>query len=161
MTIDVVGDLAGRDRGGAFTFSVPDYQFAGRNATAADVQAYHYDETAGEWEPIPTTYLGDGTFEATTDSFSTFAVGIDDHSAQTTATTTETATPTATPTARTTAVETASPTPTTTEAPTATETAASEQSPVTTTSGTGPGFGVLGAVLALLAVVLAVRFRRR
>ncbi|MEA5388053.1 PGF-CTERM sorting domain-containing protein [Haloarculaceae archaeon H-GB11] len=159
MTIDVVGDLAGRDRGGAFTFSVPDYQFAGRNATAADVQAYHYDETAGEWEPIPTTHLGGGTFEATTDSFSTFAVGIDDHSAQTTSTATETATPT--PTATATAVETASPTPTTTEAPTATETAASEQSPVTTTSGTGPGFGVLGAMLALLAVVLAVRFRRR
>jgi PGF-CTERM protein len=83
------------------------------------------------------------------------------------ATATPTATATATPTTTATATATPEPTPTATPtpAPEPTPTATPEPTPtVTPTAGTtadeGPGFGVVGALLALLAVALLGRHRR-
>ena len=57
--------------------SVPAERFDGRKATAATV--YHYVDR--EWTPLETDLVTDSgdacTFAATTDGFSTFAVGID------------------------------------------------------------------------------------
>jgi|GEM_PF-4917638 len=141
VTVDVIGTLDGRDSGGSLTFEVDADRLAERGATAAAVQAYHYDDATGSWDPIPTTHLGGDSFEATTGSFSTFAVGLADAGQATT--------PSATPATTDAGQSTPDDTPTATTTPTS------------TTGTDGPGFGVLVTVLAVLALLGALAVRRR
>jgi len=79
-----------------------------------------------------------------------------------TATATPTATPTASPTPTATPTRTATATPTATPEPTPTTTATPSSTPFPgTTAGDGPGFGVVGAVLALLALLAVALLGRR
>jgi PGF-CTERM protein len=111
-------------------------------ASPADVRIYHYH--GGSWTALSTTHVENDTYVATTSAFSTFAVGV---ATQPPATATPTATPTtATPTA------TSATGPTATAPPTAT--------PGTASSGSGPGFGVVVALLAVLGGVVLVRLRQ-
>ncbi|WP_276272113.1 carboxypeptidase regulatory-like domain-containing protein [Haloarcula litorea] len=117
-----------------------------------NVTVYRYHDG---WQALNTTHVGDGEYRAESPGFSTFAVGGPQSTQQSTETNpaapTETESPTETET------ETATP-----ETPTSTETAApstAADSP-TPTTGSGPGFGVVAALLAVLATALAARTRR-
>lgn len=163
LTVDVVGNLEGRDTGGTLTFEVDGDRLADVGATAADVQAFHYDEETGSWSAIETRHVSGTTFEATTESFSTFAVGTTGTSQQAdtatptaTATPTPTQTPAATPTATDAPASTATPTATPPGTAGATPTATP---PATTPGASGPGFGVVAALLA--AAVFATLALRR
>ncbi|QIO23264.1 carboxypeptidase regulatory-like domain-containing protein [Haloarcula sp. JP-L23] len=107
----------------------------------ANVTVYRYHDG---WQALNTTSLGDGEYRAESPGFSTFAVGGPQRSVERTetATTTETHTETATPTAERATVE-------------------STSSPTPTVSGSsGPGFGVVVALLAVFGVALLARTRR-
>lgn len=170
LTIDVRGNLEGRETDGTITFAVDEDSLTDAGSTVADVQAYHYNAEAGNWAAIETRRRNGTTFEATTDSFSTFAVGLTGSSAQqstpeptpvsTTATPEQTTelTPVSTPT---TPEQTAESTPHSAaeQEPAVTETQTAEPQTTTTATTTpgnsGPGFG---PVVVLLAVaVLTVR----
>jgi len=110
------------------------------DATPGDVVIYHHVD--GEWQALETEHLGQGRFAANTTGFSPFAVGVE---ATSMATTTPEPTESADGTAE----------PEETEASEQTETASDEASSETGTES--PGFGVVGAILALLSVAMWTR----
>lgn len=110
------------------------------DASPEDVVIYHHID--GEWQALETEHLGQNRFAANTTGFSPFAVGIEATSAATT-------TPEPTESADGTAESEE------TEAAEQTETASDEAPSETGTES--PGFGVIGAVLALLSVAMWTR----
>jgi PGF-CTERM protein len=99
------------------------------------VRLYRYHD--GEWQTVGTRHTSGTTFVGVTPGFSVFAVGI--RSQQT---------------------GTGTPTPETTD--TSSGTTGSGDSPATDgTETTGPGFGPLVSLVALLAVALLAAVRRR
>lgn len=153
----------------------------GHTASPEGMTIQRYDAPTGEWETLDTTAteISDGVlFEAETSEFSVFVVSHqeeDTQSEETTPTPTSSSTATPTPTSPSTATQGASPTPgaaqTTPEQGTTTATAAGTDAPAadgtttggtaagerTPTAGSGPGFGAVVALLALLAVALLTR----
>ena len=150
VTIEVLGNLGGHESAGSFTFDVSEDRLSDLGATPEDVRAYHYDEAAGAWEEIPVTHRGDGSYEATAESFSTFAIGVDGAATETTATATPDPTPAATPD------ETA-----TAEKETTTESTPEPTTATPTSSSSGPGFGAVAALLAIAMVAFGYRRRQR
>jgi PGF-pre-PGF domain-containing protein/PGF-CTERM protein len=170
LTVTFDGDLSDNVDSGSFTFSLDEGELAAMGAEQSSVTVVHYD--GSEWEQVETTPLGDGTYEVTTPGFSTFAVTADGQQEVTATPTaapeaTVTATPDATATAtaapEATATATAEPTATTTPADTAesaaTSTVSGDATDTPTPGANGPGFGVVAAVLALLAAALVGRRR--
>jgi len=162
LTVTIDGDLSDDVDSGSFTFSLDETELATMGADPSSVAVVHYD--GSEWEAVETTHLGNGTYEVTTPGFSTFAVTADGQQ-ETTATPTATAAPdptaTATPEPTATATAAPDPTPTATAAdaagPTATATESVGAADTPTPGANGPGFGVVAAVVALLAAALIGR----
>jgi PGF-CTERM protein/PGF-pre-PGF domain-containing protein len=124
------------------------------DADPSDLRIVRYDETADELDILDTDVVSESDstviVAADTPGFSVFGVVAEQ---DTQATVTPTRTPTATPTRTPTATSTRTPTATSTRTPTGTPT-------TTPTESGGPGFGVIAAVLALLAsALLATRYR--
>lgn len=109
------------------------------NTAPEDVTLYRYHD--GSWRALETKTLGNGTYAAQTPGFSVFAVGAtDQQAAQTTSSTTQT-----TQTSRTTETRT-------TQAGATTDSAE-------TSSETTPGFGLVSALVALVAAAALVHRR--
>lgn len=152
VTVDVDGSLADDVSEGRFTLDV-----SGSDIDPATVTAHRYD--GSEWNEVETDPVDETTVEViSSDGYSPFAIGAsesaepDEPTATPTAVETETPTATATPSDE----ETAEATPTAavdaeTPEPTATAT------PTPTPGASGPGFGVLIALVAILAVLARVR----
>jgi len=58
---------------GTFTFRLTEQQRGELGTEPGAVQVYRYN---GSWQPVVTTYQGDGTFTAETPGFSWFAIGV-------------------------------------------------------------------------------------
>jgi PGF-pre-PGF domain-containing protein/PGF-CTERM protein len=104
------------------------------------VQLYRYHD--GAWRAVETRHAGGTTFVGVTPGFSVFAVGVQSPDAGT-------QTPTATPT------------PTDRSPATTASSGEGSSSTPNTTETTGPGFGPLVSLVALLAVALLTAVRRR
>lgn len=149
VSIDLAGTTDDAVENATITFEVPASKLEARGVSPDEVRLYRFHD--GEWRTLNTTALGNGTYEAVTPGFSVFAVGsenatenaaddasatTEDEAAGTTATGTD-------------AGGTATPDPSDASAPTAAD--------ETETTETGaPGFGVLAAFAALLAVTTRV-----
>lgn len=153
-----------------------------RDAATADIALYRFDDERETWERLPTEFAtlrnGWAVYEATTTGFSTFAIvetsgppaGTPTATATPDAADTSTPTSAATPATGQTATSTVTAPPTPTQpTPTATAmaTATPTSSPVPadgsrgTTSGDGPGFGLVVAVITVLSGALLGRRMRR
>jgi PGF-pre-PGF domain-containing protein/PGF-CTERM protein len=122
-------------------FEVSRSAMEGLGAAPESVQLYRYHD--GEWQAVETRHASGTTFVGVTPGFSVFAIGV-----QSQADDASTQTPTATPT------------PETTEASQRTTGSADSQRSEKTET-TGPGFGPLVSLVALLAVALLARSVRR
>jgi PGF-CTERM protein len=153
VDVTVEGPLATRMSEGRFTIDVSD-----RDVDPATVTAQRYN--GSEWHDVETEPVGDSRVEIISpDGYSAFAVSTNESAEP------DQPTPTPTPVETPTGVETPTPekTPTATSTPTQTPTLSTTATPVETATPTqgasGPGFGPVVALVALL-VVLAKLTRR-
>ncbi|WP_191451978.1 PGF-pre-PGF domain-containing protein [Halogeometricum sp. CBA1124] len=149
VSIDLAGTTDDAVENATITFEVPASKLEARGVSPDEVRLYRFHD--GEWRTLNTTALGNGTYEAVTPGFSVFAVGSEnatENAADDASATTEDEAGGTTATG-TDAGGTATPDPSDASAPTAAD--------ETETTETGaPGFGVLAAFAALLAVTTRV-----
>ncbi|WP_224448719.1 PGF-pre-PGF domain-containing protein [Haloprofundus salilacus] len=124
-----------------FTFTV-DTTLLGEDVSAADVTLYRYHD--GSWQELETAHIEDGTFEATSQGFSEFAIGVSSQSQSESETSTETDEQT---------TETSTVTDTETEVSPVDETSTQPG----TTAEEMPGFTAFTALLALLCLAFFAR----
>jgi len=160
VDVTVKGTLANSISEGRFTVDVSE-----RNVDPAAVTAQRYD--GSEWHDVETEPIGDSTVQIISpDGYSAFAVSAGESADREQPTTTptevetdtpaETPTSAETPTAADTPAETATPTPTAGAAATPTQT----PTPTATSGAFGPGFGIVAALLAIVAALGVLRLRR-
>ncbi len=151
-TVDISPPDDVADSSGTVELTVSRAAIEDADADPSDLRITRYDEAGGELDTLDTEIVSetDSTVvvAADTPGFSVFGVVAEQ---DTQATATPTQTPTATPTQTSTATSTQTPATTSTQTPTA-----------ASTEGSGPGFSVVVAVLALLAsTLLATRYKNK
>ena len=125
-------------------------------ATADQLTVYHRNEATGEWDELETTVVREGgtvtVLEAPSAGFSEYAIFAGDSPEPT-------ETPTATPSEQPDTTATPTPIQETGKAQSGTPVPSESERAVTTTSGSGPGFTAIGALIAVLVVALVARRR--